>query len=68
MRGLYILLTMNNEGGMEVIKYSGRLCTERPEIFYSKPVQLALSIFQVGLHVDPSSTLFFTLLSTFITT
>lgn len=28
MRGLYILLTMNNEGGMEVIKYSGRLCTQ----------------------------------------
>ena len=49
MRGLYILLTMNNEGGMEVIKYSGRLCTQRPEIFYSKPVQLALSIFQVCL-------------------
>ena len=47
MRGLYILLTMNNEGGMEVIKYSGRLCLQRPEIFYSKPVQLALSIFQV---------------------
>jgi hypothetical protein len=46
MRGLYILLTMNNEGGMEVLKYSGRLCTQRPEIFYSKPVQLALSIFQ----------------------
>ena len=49
MRGLYILLTMNNEGGMEVIKYSGRLCTQRPEIFYSKPVQLALSIFQASL-------------------
>jgi hypothetical protein len=48
MRGLYILLTMNNEGGMEVIKYSGRLCTQRPNIFYSKPVQLALSIFQVS--------------------
>lgn len=49
MRGLYILLTMNNEGGMEVLKYSGRLCTQRPEIFYSKPVQLALSIFQVSV-------------------
>jgi hypothetical protein len=46
MRGLYILLTMNNEGGMEVLKYSGRLCTQKPDIFYSKPVQLALSIFQ----------------------
>ena len=46
MRGLYILLTLNNEGGMEVIKYSGRLCVEKPAIFYSKPVQLALSIFQ----------------------
>ena len=48
MRGLYILLTMNNEGGMEVLKYSGRLCTHRPDIFYSRPVQLALSIFQVS--------------------
>lgn len=47
MRGLYILLTLNNEGGMEVLKYSGRLCTQKPAIFYSKPVQLALSIFQV---------------------
>eukprot|EP00986_Skeletonema_menzelii_P008350 scaffold3474_cov148-Skeletonema_menzelii.AAC.1 len=46
MRGLYILLTMNNEGGMEVLKYSGRLCTQRPDIFYSKPVQLALTIFR----------------------
>ncbi|KAL7436005.1 hypothetical protein ACHAXM_004960 [Skeletonema potamos] len=46
MRGLYILLTMNNEGGMEVLKYSGRLCTQKPDIFYSKPVQLALTIFQ----------------------
>lgn len=47
MRGLYILLTLNNEGGMEVLKYSGRLCVQKPAIFYSKPVQLALSIFQV---------------------
>ena len=46
MRGLYILLTLNNEGGMEVLKYSGRLCVNKPAIFYSKPVQLALSIFQ----------------------
>jgi len=46
MRGLYILLTLNNEGGMEVLKYSGRLCVQRPAIFYSRPVQLALSIFQ----------------------
>ena len=69
MRGLYILLTMNNEGGMEVIKYSGRLCTERPEIFYSKPIQLALSIFQVRFLVDCGTTLFFFIsLSTFIIT
>ncbi len=47
MRGLYILLTLNNEGGMEVLKYSGRLCVQRPAVFYSRPVQLALSIFQV---------------------
>lgn len=46
MRGLYILLTMNNEGGMEVLKYSGRLCVQRPDVFYSRPVQLALSVFQ----------------------
>jgi hypothetical protein len=47
MRGLYILLTMNNEGGMEVMKYSARLYRERPEIYNSRPVQLALSIFKV---------------------
>jgi hypothetical protein len=48
MRGLYILLTLNNEGGMEVLKFSGRLCVQKPAIFYSKPVQLALTIFQVS--------------------
>jgi len=46
MRGLYILLTLNNEGGMEVLKYTARLCVQKPAIFYSKPVQLAMSIFQ----------------------
>lgn len=54
MRGLYILLTLNNEGGMEVLKYSGRLCVQKPAIFYSKPVQLALTIFQVCC-ITPSS-------------
>ena len=48
MRGLYILLTMNNDGGMEVLKYAGRLCEQRPEVYNSQPVQLALRIFQVS--------------------
>ena len=48
MRGLYMLLTMNNEGGMEVLKYAARLFQERPEIYASKPVQLALEIFKVS--------------------
>jgi hypothetical protein len=34
---------------MEVLKYSGRLCGQKPDVFYSKPVQLALSIFQVSV-------------------
>lgn len=46
MRGLYILLTMNNDGGMEVMNYSAILYRERPEIYHSKPVQLALDIFK----------------------
>lgn len=49
MRGLYMLLTMNNEGGMEVLKYAAKLFQERPEVYRSKPVQLALEIFKVGL-------------------
>ncbi|CAB9505121.1 SAC3 family protein [Seminavis robusta] len=46
MRGLYILLVMNNEGGMEVMRYTAALYRERPEIYNSKPVQLALEIFK----------------------
>ena len=42
-----MLLTMNNEGGMEVLKYAAKLFAERPEIYHSKPVQLALEIFKV---------------------
>ena len=45
MRGLYILLTMNNDGGMEVLKYAARLYVQRPSVYNSRPVQLALSIF-----------------------
>jgi hypothetical protein len=48
MRGLYILLTMNNDGGMEVMRYTAVLYRERPEIYHSKPVQLALDIFKVS--------------------
>ena len=47
MRGLYILLTMNNEGGMEVLKYAAKLYQERPDVYHSKPVQLAIKIFKV---------------------
>lgn len=47
MRGLYILLTMGNDGGMEVLKYAARLYQELPEVYHAAPVQLALSIFKV---------------------
>lgn len=47
MRGLYILLTINNDGGMEVLKYAARLFKERPSIYNSKPVQLAMDIYKV---------------------
>jgi hypothetical protein len=40
MRALYILLTANNDGGMEVIKYAGRLSVVRPDIFKSAPVKV----------------------------
>jgi len=46
MRGLYILLTINNDGGMEVLKYAARLFKERPSIYNSKPVQLAMDIYK----------------------
>lgn len=48
MRGLYILQTMNNDGGMEVRKYASQLSQERPEVFHTAPVQLAMSIFKVS--------------------
>jgi len=48
MRGLYILLTIDNDGGMEVLKYAARLYRHRPEVYHSKPVQLALDIFKVS--------------------
>jgi len=47
MRGLYILLTLDNDGGMEVLKYAAHLYKKRPVVFYSKPVQLALDIYKV---------------------
>lgn len=46
MRALYILLTMDNDGGMEVLKYAGALCVENPMVYKSKPVQLALSVYK----------------------
>jgi hypothetical protein len=45
MRGLYILLTIDNDGGMEVLKYAGRLYSERPDVYHSAQVQLAMSVF-----------------------
>ena len=48
MRGLYILLIMNNDGGMEVLKYTAKLFQERPEVYHSKPIQLALTIYEVS--------------------
>jgi hypothetical protein len=47
MRGLYILLTIDNDGGMEVNKYAARLFEERPEVYHTEPVQLALSVYKV---------------------
>lgn len=47
MRGLYILTTMHNDGGMEVLKHATYLHSNRPEIYNSKPVQLAMNIFKV---------------------
>ena len=46
MRGLYILLTINNDGGMEVLKYSARLSEQNSSIFNSRPVQLALKVYK----------------------
>ena len=46
MRGIYMLLTMENEGGMEVLKYAAKLFKERPRVYHSPPVQLALTIFK----------------------
>lgn len=48
MRGLYILLTMNNDGGMEVLKYASYLFQNRREVYESKPVQLAMRIYKVS--------------------
>lgn len=47
MRGLYILLTIDNDGGLEVNKYASRLFEERPEVYHTEPVQLALSVYKV---------------------
>ena len=49
MRGLYILLTLENDGGMEVLKYAGRLYQLRPDVYHSTPVQLALNVYKVRL-------------------
>jgi len=48
MRGLYILITLNIDGGMEVLKYVGRLSVEQPNVFSSKPVQLALKVYKAS--------------------
>ena len=47
MRGLYILLTMDNDGGMEVLKFVTSLSMKRPMVFNSQPVQLALKVYKV---------------------
>ena len=49
MRGLYMLLTIDNDGGSEVLKYAGQLFKDRPSVYHSRPVQLALSIYKVSL-------------------
>ena len=47
MRALYILLTIDNDGGMEVLKFAADLSRNSPEIYHSRPVQLALEVFKV---------------------
>ena len=47
MRAHYILLTMDNDGGMKVLKYAGALCAENPTVYRSQPVQLALTVYKV---------------------
>ena len=53
MRGLYILLTLDNDGGMEVLKYAARLYRDRPHVYHSQPVQLALSVYKVRIRMHP---------------
>lgn len=50
IRGLYILQTMNNDRGLEVRRYVSSLSQERPEIYRTEPVQLAISVFKVSRH------------------
>ena len=52
MRGLYILLTIDNDGGMEVMRFAADLSRERPKIFRSAPVQLALQVYKVSQYSD----------------
>jgi len=52
MRGLYILLTLDNDNGMEVLSYAAELSRRRPEIFLSKPVQLAMEVFKAKHEVN----------------
>lgn len=61
MRGLYILQTMNNDGGMEVRKFVSNLSQKKPEVFRSYPVQLAMAIFKVGAILFCFSALTFSL-------
>jgi SAC3/GANP family len=57
MRGLYILQTMMNEAdsGLEITRFALNLLQNRPEVYYSAPVQLALTIFKVSLPVPAFS-------------
>ena len=52
MRGLYILLTLDNDGGMEVLSYAAELSRRRSEIFRSRPVQLAMEVFKAKHDVN----------------
>lgn len=48
MRGLYILLTIDNDGGSEVLSYAAHLYRNKPHVYQSNHVQLALAIFKVS--------------------
>lgn len=48
MRDMYILLPLDIDGSMELLKYAARLSVERPQVFRSMLVQLALQVYKAS--------------------